>query len=92
MKSSDETNSLRAKTGARLEKLGTITAALGGLALAAIFAAVIVNGSWPPSLHLIRDLFARIGDAVGDAAIVAEGLLFVGPGLLVRRIGSSLRR
>jgi len=70
-----------------VERAGNWLILLGAATLAAIFAVVLVNGVWPEFLHPVQSYFAFLGDLIGDAAIVVEGLTFIGPGLLVREIG-----
>jgi len=73
-----------------LERIGNWLIIIGAAALAGIFATVIINGSWPEVLRPVQGLFAFLGDWLGDAALVVEGLLFLGPGLALKYFG--LRR
>lgn len=74
-----------------IEKVGSYLAIFGATSLACIFVAVMLNGGWPDSFAPIRALFRLLGDTIGDAAIVVEGLIFIGPGLLVRALGTKIR-
>lgn len=77
--------------GSFLERAGGLFAIVGAAGLALIFAVVIVNGSWPAFLAPVRELFSALGNTIGGAALVVEGLMFIGPGLALQAIGRKLQ-
>jgi hypothetical protein len=82
---------MRDNVGLALEKAGGVLAIVGAAALGGIFMVVLVNGTWPTFFSPIRSVFTAIGNSVGNWALVIEGWLFVGPGLLLRALGAKLR-
>lgn len=73
-----------------VERAGNLLIIIGAAALAGAFAIVLANGAWPEFLRPLQNYFAFLGNLIGDAAIVVEGLTFVGPGLLVREAGRRI--
>jgi hypothetical protein len=73
-----------------VQRFGAYLGIVGALALAGIFVVVMLNGRWPEFLYPVRSVFGAISGVVGDAAIVVEAWLFVGPGALIYFWGKRL--
>ena len=77
-------------TGKLLRQAGRALFYLGLAALAGIFIIVLVNSTWPAFLKPVQTLFAALTDIVGGFAFVIEGLIFLGPGLALVKLGEAL--
>jgi hypothetical protein len=76
--------------GRELTRIGYGLAAIGLILFVGIFVIVLANGSWPQFLEPVRARFAIISDFVGGFALIVEGAIFVGPGILIAWLGQHL--
>jgi hypothetical protein len=75
-----------------LERIGGWLIIIGFAAFAGVFLVVIVNATWPEFLRPVQSLYAGISDIFGSVAIIIEAWLFVGPGFLIKYIGTRQRK
>jgi hypothetical protein len=75
-----------------LKRIGMVLFYVGLATLAGIFVIVVVNGTWPGFLKPAQWLFSAVSGYVGDFAIVVQGLLFLGPGILLFKAGEAMER
>lgn len=73
-----------------IQQFGAYLGMAGGAVFIGIFVIVLLNGCWPDFLKLIQNLYGVISDWTGEAAIVIEMWLFIGPGALIYYWGKSL--
>lgn len=78
--------------GGLVRRLGGWLFYAGIAAFAGIFIIVMINGTWPALLYPVKALFATLNDWVGGFAIIVEGWLFLGPGLLLIWLGKAMER
>ena len=73
-----------------IQQIGAYMGITGGAIFVGIFVVVLLNGGWPNFLKPIQNLYDAISDWTGDAAIVIEMWLFIGPGALLYYWGKAL--
>lgn len=73
-----------------VQQIGAYLGMAGGAIFVGIFVIVLLNGGWPNFLKPIPNLYATISDWTGDAAILIEMWLFIGPGALLYFRGKAL--
>ena len=74
-----------------VKKAGIGLAAAGGLAYLAIFAIVLVNGTWPDFLEPIQTKFATMEQFLGPLNWPAQIAMFAGPGGLLYLLGERIK-
>jgi hypothetical protein len=79
--------------------LGGVIRALGGAlfyvgvaAIVGIFLVVLLNRHWPTFLKPVQHLFAGLSHYIGGWAFPVEIFIFIGPGLVLIRLGDALQR
>ena len=76
--------------GSSLRRLGIWLFYVGLAAFAGIFIIVMFNGTWPIFLSPVKILFSTLSNYVGGWALIVEGWLFLGPGILLVKFGDAL--
>ena len=70
--------------------IGMALIVLGAGTYASIFLIVLINGTWPSFLYPVQSRFRIASYFLGNFAFIAEVLLFVAPGLLLKMIAEWL--
>ena len=73
-----------------VQQIGAYLGIAGGAIFVGIFLVVLLNGGWPDFLEPIQNLYGFVSSWIGDAAIVVEAWIFIGPGALLYYLGKSL--
>ena len=73
-----------------IQQFGAYLGMVGGAVFIGIFVIVLLNGRWPDFLKPIQNLYGVISNWTGEAAIVIEMWLFIGPAALIYYWGKSL--
>ena len=63
----------------------------GGLAIAAIFLIVLLNGTWPEFLKPVQNAAGGISGYIGGAVWLVWVAVFIGPGYAVQSIGERIK-
>jgi hypothetical protein len=62
----------------------------GGVAIAAIFITVLINGHWPEFLKPVQNTAKSFSSYIGDFVWLVWVAVFIGPGWIVQSLGDWL--